>query len=45
MGGEMFITYKEGLVDDADEVTNDATREFLQKFVDRFAGFVGKLAA
>jgi len=45
MGGEMFITYKEGLVDDADAVTNDATREFLQKFVDRFAGFVGKLAA
>lgn len=45
MGGEMFITWKEGLVDDADVVTNDATREFLQKFVDRFAEFVGKLAA
>ena len=45
MGGEMFITYKEGLVDDADAVTNDATRAFLQKFVDRFAGFVGKFAA
>lgn len=45
MGGEMFIAYKEGLVDDADAVTNEATREFLQKFMDRFAGFVGKLAA
>lgn len=45
MGGEMFITYKEGLIDDADAVTNEATREFLQKFMDRFAGFVGKLAA
>lgn len=45
MGGEMFITYKEGLVDDADAVTNEATRDFLQAFMDRFAGLVGKLAA
>jgi chromate reductase len=45
MGGEMFISYKEGVIDDADAVTNEATREFLQKFMDRFAGLVGKLVA
>ena len=45
MGGEMFITWKEGLVDDADAITNEATRDFLQKFIDRFAGLTGKLAA
>ena len=45
MGGQMFITWKEGLVDDADTVTIEATRDFLQAFMDRFAGLVGKLAA
>ncbi|KRE02121.1 hypothetical protein ASE63_07025 [Bosea sp. Root381] len=45
MGGQMFITYKDGAIDDLDAVTNEATREFLQKFMDRFAGLVGKLAA
>ncbi|KPH79076.1 MULTISPECIES: NADPH-dependent FMN reductase [Bosea] len=45
MGGQMFITWKDGLVDDADTVTIDATRAFLQAFMDKFAGLVGKLAA
>lgn len=45
MGGQMFITWKDGLVDDADAVTVDATRAFLQAFMDKFAGLVGKLAA
>lgn len=45
MGGQMFITWKDGLVDDADTVTVDATRAFLQTFVDKFAALVGKLAA
>jgi chromate reductase len=44
MGGQMFITYKDGLVDDTDAVTIEATRAFLQTFMDRFAGLVGKLA-
>lgn len=45
MGGQMFITWKDGLVDEADVVTVDATRDFLQAFMDKFAGLVGKLAA
>lgn len=45
MGGQMFVTYKDGMIDDLDAVTNEATREFLQKFMDKFAGLVGKLAA
>ncbi len=45
MGGQMFITWKEGLVDEAGTVTVEATRGFLQGFMDRFAGLVGKLAA
>lgn len=45
MGGQMFITWKEGMVDDDGNVTVDATREFLQGFMDKFAALVGKLAA
>lgn len=45
MGGQMFITWKDGLVDDAGIVTVEATRAFLQGFMDRFAKLVGKLAA
>ncbi|PTM42054.1 NADPH-dependent FMN reductase [Bosea sp. 124] len=45
MGGQMFITWKDGLVDDTDAIPNDATRAFLQTFMEKFAGLVGKLAA
>lgn len=44
-GGQVFITYKDGLIDDAHEVTNEGTRAFLQDFIDQFAGVAGKLAA
>lgn len=45
MGGQMFITWKEGLVDDTGAVTVEATAAFLKAFMDRFAGLVGKLSA
>ncbi|AMJ60744.1 NADPH-dependent FMN reductase [Bosea sp. PAMC 26642] len=45
MGGPVFLTYKQGLVDDAHDVTDAGTREFLQGFIDRFASLVAKLAA
>lgn len=43
MGGQMFITWKEGLVDEAGVVTVEATRDFLRTFMERFAALVGKL--
>lgn len=45
MGGQMFITWKDGLVDDAGTVTVESTREFVQGFMNRFAALVGKLTA
>jgi chromate reductase len=44
-GGQVFITFKDGLIDDAHEVTNEATRAFLQGFIDQFAEVARKLAA
>ncbi len=37
---EAFVQFKEGLVADDGSITVDNTREFLQKFVDRFAEWV-----
>lgn len=45
VGGQVFITFKEGLIDGAHEVTDDSTREFLQGFIDNFAKIAGKLAS
>lgn len=44
VGGQVFITYKEGLIDGAHEVTDEGTRKFLQGFIDNFATIAGKLA-
>jgi chromate reductase, NAD(P)H dehydrogenase (quinone) len=44
MGGEVFITFKPGLIDDTDRITDDGTRAFLKAFVDRFAALVTRLA-
>lgn len=43
MGGPVYLTYKQGLIDDAHDVTDEGTRAFLQSFIDRFAALVGKL--
>jgi chromate reductase, NAD(P)H dehydrogenase (quinone) len=44
MGGEAYIGYKPGLVDDAGKITDDGTRAFLQAYVDQFASLVARLA-
>ncbi|MER3546813.1 MAG: NADPH-dependent FMN reductase [Rhodanobacteraceae bacterium] len=41
---EAFVQFKEGLVAEDGSVTVDSTREFLQKFVDRFAEWVERFA-
>ena len=45
VGGQVFVTFKDDLVDAQHNVTNEATRGFLQGFVDNFAKIAGKLAA
>jgi chromate reductase, NAD(P)H dehydrogenase (quinone) len=37
---EVFLQFKEGLIDDAGTISNDSTREFLQGFVDRYVSWV-----
>jgi chromate reductase, NAD(P)H dehydrogenase (quinone) len=39
-GGEIYITFKQGLIDDRGNVTDESTRKFLQGFVDGFTAFV-----
>jgi chromate reductase len=41
---EAFIQFKEGLIDDKGHVTVDATRQFLQKWMDAYAAWVKKHA-
>ena len=36
MGGEVYLTFKPGLIDDAGTITDEGTRKFLQGFVDQF---------
>jgi chromate reductase len=43
-GGEIYITYKEGLIDDQGNVTDEGTKKFLQGFVDGFVAFVTRHA-
>ncbi|RYE34428.1 MAG: NAD(P)H-dependent oxidoreductase [Hyphomicrobiales bacterium] len=45
VGGQIFVTFKDDLVDAQGNVTNEATRGFLQGFIDSFAKIAGKLAA
>jgi chromate reductase len=43
-GGEIYVTFKQGLIDDHGNVGDESTKKFLQDFVDRFADFVSRLA-
>jgi len=45
MGGEAYITFKPGLVDDANTITDEGVRRFLQAFVDQFAALLARLNA
>jgi chromate reductase len=39
---EVYFVSKPGLIDDAFEVTDDQTREFLQGYLAKFAGWIGQ---
>ncbi|MGO8921690.1 MAG: NADPH-dependent FMN reductase [Xanthobacteraceae bacterium] len=45
LGGEAYITFKPNLIDDAANIGDEGTKNFLQGFADRFAALVGKLSA
>ena len=42
MGGEAYVAYKPGLIDDANTVTDASSRQFLQSFVDQFAALAAR---
>jgi chromate reductase len=44
VGGEAYIQFKPELVDANGNVADENVRKFLKDFVDKFAGFAGKLA-
>jgi chromate reductase len=43
-GGEAYIQFKQGLIDDNGNVPDESTRGFLKSFLDQFATLVGRLA-
>ena len=43
MGGEAYINFKPGLLDDDNHIQVHSTQEFLQDYLDRFASFVRRL--
>ncbi len=45
MGGETYITFKQGLIADDGTVTDESTRGFLKSFLDQFAALVARFAA
>jgi chromate reductase len=44
LGGEAYITNKQGLFDDEGNIGDETTQKFLQGFIDRFATLVEKLS-
>ena len=44
LGGEAYVTFKPNLVDEAGNIGDEATRNFLQGFIDRFAHLVERLS-
>ncbi len=45
MGGEAYVSFKPGLIDDEGHVNDEATREFLRAYMARFARFVACVRA
>ena len=43
-GGQYFIQFKDGLVDESGTITDEKTRAFLQGLIDGIAKTAGKLA-
>jgi chromate reductase len=44
MGGEAYVTFKAGLIDDAGSIADEGARKFLQSFVDQFTTLVARLS-
>ena len=44
MGGEAYITYRPGLIDEAHTISDESTRRFLQAYVDRFVSLATRLS-
>ncbi|CPI19905.1 chromate reductase [Bordetella pertussis] len=40
----MFLQFKEGLIDEQFNITNEDTRKFLQGWLDRYVAWVTRLA-
>jgi chromate reductase len=43
MGGEAYLTFKSGLIDDAGVIADEGTRKFLQAFVEQFTTLIARL--
>ena len=41
---EVYFVSKPGLIDDKDDITDDATREFLQGYLTRFEAWIDQVA-
>jgi chromate reductase len=44
MGGEAYVTFKPGLIDDAGAISDESTRKFLLAFVDQFTTLLARLS-
>src|SRR5262245_108067 len=44
MGGEAYIAFKPGLVDDAGKISDDGTRQFVKNYLDQFASLLDRLS-
>ncbi|HXP30891.1 MAG TPA: NADPH-dependent FMN reductase [Stellaceae bacterium] len=44
MGGEAYIAFKPGLIDDSGAISDAGTRAFLKGFVDQFSALVSRLS-
>ena len=45
MGGEAYISFQPGLVDEDGNISVESTKAFLQAYIDQFAELVSRLAA
>jgi chromate reductase, NAD(P)H dehydrogenase (quinone) len=43
LGGEAYITFKPGLIDEQGNISDEGTKAFLQRFVDQFSVFAARL--
>jgi chromate reductase, NAD(P)H dehydrogenase (quinone) len=43
MGGEAYVTFKAGLINDAGSIADEGARKFLQSFLDQFTTLVARL--